>query len=381
MNKKVIVLILGIVCIVCGIVLLFLINDKKGPNYSIMVDTSVKTGDTIDNHYYDYYSSELTTDYVKGYDLTSKNKYIFSYPVGLTNTYLSEYTKGIEGENFYLDIKQDLNFDLQTKLSEITDCYKSNGYTDFNYSESKEIKIGNYDAGYVKIEALDNADIDIKPGDKYYSECFLLYVKIDDRTLVLDYRVYNKRFSDLFLSQLASGVEVGAGSATYLSSSVVNNEVVGTISQISYLDQARYDVNYHVSSEKYKELENIKNNYSYVVFGSIDNSLEVGFKIISADVQDGVSSFLVTVAKNTYVENKELYDVSVYNEEDVSYQEKNYHKISMTYRNLENNLTYHYVQLITEIDDLTAVAITYIQEDEITDDVLLDFLDYSVNQE
>lgn len=53
----------------------------------------------------------------------------------------------------------------------------------------------------------------------------------------------------------------------------------------------------------------------------------------------------------------------------------------MTYRNLEDNLTYHYVQLITEIDDLTAVAITYIQEDEITDDVLLDFLDYSVNQE
>ena len=74
----------------------------------------------------------------------------------------------------------------------------------------------------------------------------------------MDYRVYNKRFSDLFLSQLASGVEVEAGSAKYLSSSVVNNEVVGTISQISYLDQARYDVNYHVSSDKSMEKEDIK---------------------------------------------------------------------------------------------------------------------------
>lgn len=214
-----------------------------------------------------------------------------------------------------------------------------------------------------------------------YSECFFLYVKIDDRTLVLDYRVYNKRFSDLFLSQLASGVEVEAGSAKYLSSSVVNNEVVGTISQISYLDHAKYDVNYHVSSDKYMEKEDIKNNYNQVVFTDSSNHLEVGFKIISVDWEDGITSYLDFVTNLNYVENKELYDVSVYNEEDVSYQEKNYHKISMTYRNLEDNLTYHYVQLITEIDDLTAVAITYIQEDEITDDVLLDFLDYSVNQE
>lgn len=379
MKKKLIVLVLGIVCIIFGVIITFLVGKEKEKQYSIMVDTSSKTGDTINNSYYNYYSSELATDYIKGYDLTTKNKVYFSYPISLKNTYFSEYAKKMEQEDFELEIKQELNVSLEKRLEEITDCYESNGYTAFNYSESKKIKIGSYDAGYVKMEALANSDIDIAFPDKDYSECFLLYIDMNDRTLFLDYRVYNKKFSDSFLSELASSIKIENGTAKYLSSTIEGDKIVGSVFQISYSDGTKYNVNYKFPVDKYKEREDIKNNYSQVIFCN-NNNLEVRFKIVSVKTSVGAIAFLTSITENSYVKNKELYDVLSYNEEEFKYLDRNYHKIIIKYKDLQDNLTYNYVQLITKIDDTTAISITYINKDEITNDNILDFLNYEVKE-
>lgn len=353
---------------------LFKKKDNKIEN-SIIVDTSKMDGPEIDNtSYVDYLPGEYFETYIKDSDLDNKNKYIFSYPANLKQYFLSDYYRVLEGDNVKVIAEIIPSKNVANYKKQIIDNY-------FDYPNMRTFFSKNYitmfgnNLEYFKIEAF-GANID-QSDDKIYTESFTIVLQISDSSsLIITYSVNFKKMSDELLTTLINSIKLEKGTASYLYASDKDGLLSGTLQQNSFdVLPINYKIEYKISDLKYQELIDSRNTVYSTTFSDKNNSkVVVNLNLSCEDTND-----IIDVEKNyitiTYIENSNYY-VDGYENYEVNIDDKKFNVFSFSYQKDDDEKRY-YKLYIDKLSDKSAYIIEIIS-DSYNDDIIKDFLDYSI---
>jgi len=372
MKLRNLLIILGIIFIASGTIL-FITRDEKVPDKkeNLLVDTSEKEGTIIENSKYETITSmnKPTEIYFYDYNMEYKNKYIFSIPNNLEETYLNMYGKSYSTDNLEVRgfVYDDVNVD--DLIDKLLSSYDENT---FNYSIKKNVmKISDYNVSYILVQSIKTEENQTK-----YEEKYQIYIEIDtNRTVVIDFTAYNLKFSDKVLNDILTKIKVEKNVAKYSKSEIKGDYLVGELKQKNFINNEFYVVSYKVDKNKYEEVESSFNSYDSVLFSDkkqqIDVRLELFYDTINMEKQ--AEGYIKSFG------DKEGYVTTNYTVEEIVIENQNYTRYLIETTNNEGEKI-NYVSYLRIIDNTFCYIISFESETEIPENIINDFIEYEFNK-
>lgn len=377
--------IFGIILIIIGF--LYLLSMFRHKNNSIdddrvinKISTSDMVGDDIESSKYPFYknSNKYNETYIYGYDTDLKNKYIFSYPEDLIENSLNDKEKNIVGKDIHIETLFMNDYTIESYKKE----YISQLDTEDNllqvYDHNDKVDISSYDAYYYKVNYLQKITDESGNSQNYYVEKFVILIQeSEDSLLSIIITSNNAKISDDFLTQFINKMKIEKNTASYTYGKIVGDKIEGQVKQKNNINNKTYVVNYELPTNKYKELPLYDNNIFKTRFIEDKSSDYFDIEIVFDNSSNFLEEYkdLLSLQYSNSVPNKLGINESIY--DDVTYR-----KISFSYFDELDNLTYKKLYLIRELENGVYYIVTYTTLGDISDETIKDFLkiDFTIEE-
>lgn len=382
--KEKILCAIGIILITIAIILIAIPNnnEKNKKEYEIKVNKESLIEEKIEiKKYKNYKWEKLEESYIKDRNIEDKTLYTFLYPTDLKEEFLDEYNKLMySSKGLTLEIYDTSEFNIEEYINNTKKEYEDLKHTKFNYKIKDKINISGYDAGYIFIQSINEEEYEANTGLPIYEEKYLIYINMNSKKIIFEYTLENKVFTDVFLMEMINGIKIEKGKAKYTTSTVKNNNLVGTIKQNKLTSSKNgYSLSYTLDNNKYQEIETNTNNYNIVNFKLINDETYIDYKIIISAPDMDLVSTTVNALKTKY-SNEELYKLHKFDESTFDYNGKSFHKITIHFKDLKTSSDKYYVQVIELLDEFAAASTHIISNKEITKTEIHELLNYKTDK-
>lgn len=380
--KKFRLLILGVVFIVIGSIIFVIKNDNSREYNDNKNDKHVVTftnveGDNIPTDIYSEYTiADLDIDYIKSFNIETRNKFLFGVSKDTKYENTSWYYKRYAGEKLQIIAIQsyDKSFETKKYASDICNEYKNKGYQLVNYRLGNEFRINNYIVGYIKVTAFTDVETPTPENKRKYKEDFIVYIIGKDNTIATIHYVLNEfMFDEESLNKIINTVSIKENESSYTSARIENNKIIGKIYTLDNQKQMKYQLNYEYPTSLCTAPEDIENDCTTIIFKDNQKNFKVVMNFTFLSSSGNVFTNYEEWIKNRY---SEMYDMSEIVKSTLPYNNKNYFKFQFTLSNEEKKE--NYIQLVEQLSDDAILVISYESVDEIIEEDLLKYLTYQV---
>lgn len=368
--------IIGLALITLGCII-FVVSSKdkeNNGNEKILVDTTNKKGDIIDKTDYEFFEVNLLKS-VDMYNSTNDGnyKYTFQVPKELNEYYLDDYKKDFRNDYLEVDAYVMENWDLDN-FNEILKLQFGEYFTKLNYSYNDTIKIGNYDAVYIKHEALSDI-IEVSEDKKNaYEEKFAVVVNLKSHYFVLVYRYKQRKTDDNMLTELINGITIVETNSLPSYCKEESDNMVCSIKQNkdrSY--EHGYNISYKLSSKDFQINNDKKNSINSTYLINAEQSTLLSYELYMT-YEDDVQ---VEIINSINEKDNELLS---YKEIKKEYNGKKLTQINMTYNDKISKKTRYYTVFIDKIENNYALLISIDSEKQLDDKTLKSYLNYVIEE-
>jgi len=380
---KYIVILAGFLFLILGTIIYFM-NDNKEEDKKdyIIVDTTNKIGETIDNSIYEEYKiDKYLTESLKSTDIDIKNTYTIPYSNNLINYSSSDKSITFVDDLTNINASCIYNNDFETYKESFVDYYKENNYEKMNVAYSKEpLKMSGYDIEYLKINSIGTQNNFNEELKKEYTEQFVVLIKESDISVcTVSFSVTSKRLSDEMLTEFINKIKIEKGTASYLYSKLENDKIVGTLNKKLVVPKEKsYELSYEIPSSKYEEIEDYRNSPSSTTFVLKNNentviNIELSMTLSSENFYEKYFSNV----ESRYLNSPEfiLNDIEY---SDVTNDGKEYYQIELNYSDKVTDVKTFVKHLVYEIEDGTYYIIVCSSNEEIEESIINDFLNIEI---
>lgn len=383
MLKKIknLLFITSFIFIFLGILLIFYNVDKKETKNSyIVVNTSKKIGDKIENITYDEY--EITNSYsnyaFRSKDINIANRYEFSFPETLNNRLLSDTNISMGNNNININTNCMYSVNIDEYKKSIVDEYNSDNYSKYNISSSQDnLQIDGVDIEYLKIEAIDKLIMDDESESNLYTERFIVLLKESENSVCsISYLTYSKRFSDEFLSEIINKIDIKNKQATYLYSTIKDNSIIGSLNQKKLKTSDKYELYYSLPSDEYEEIVDDRNNIYSTTFRSKKSNMVVNISLESMLDSDFSETLYLENLKNEISNSEENMLINI-SGNTVIYEDREYFSIDLSYKN-DLNLMVYREYLISKLENDIYYIVIFEDENFIEEEQIESFLRFDL---
>lgn len=344
------------------------------------ISTSGMIGEDIDNSKYPFYknSDKYNETYIKGCDTDLKNKYIFYYPNDLNEDSLNDKEKHIVGKDIYIDTLFVDDYTIESYKKDFFDQLDTEDILLQVYDHNDKIDISSYDAYYYKVNYLKKIMDENGNSQDYYVEKFVIQIQESENSLLtIIITSTNVKLSDEFLTQFVNRIKIEKNAASYSYGTIVDDKIKGSIKQKNNINNNEYVIKYELPTNKYKELPLYDNNIFKTRFIEDKSSDYFDIEIVSDNSSNFLEEYkdLLSLQYSNSVPNKLGINETIY--DGVTYR-----KISFSYFDELDNLTYKKLYLIRELENGVYYIVTYTTLGDISDETIKDFLkiDFTIEE-
>lgn len=376
---KYIFVLIGFLLLVVGIIIFFTNNDKENDEKKyIIVDTTNKIGEEIDNSIYEEYKiDKYLTESFKSTDIDIKNTYTIPYSSNLINYSSSDKSITFVDELTNINAGCIYNNNYEEYKNSFINYYKENNYEKMNVAYSKEpLKISGYDTEYLKISSIGIQNSFEENPESKYTEQFVVLIKESDISVcTVSFSITSKRISDKTLTEFINKIKIEKGSASYLYSKIEKDNIVGTLNKKIVIPKEKsYGISYKIPSKKYEEIEDYRNSPSSTTFVLKDNkktviNIELDMTLSSENFYEKYFSDVESeyLNSNDFILN-EIIDTNVI------FDEKEYYQIDLNYSDKETDTKTFVRYLLREVEEDIYYIIICNSDTLIEESIINDFL-------